>query len=180
MNHEKTEFDVIEWINTFFDSTGSRIKEEDIKSVLHFALLWNMFESIGCNKSASIHTIQTFIENLFTQSRLNESDFARFLEYFQNRYITNGVTNTTFDSLKSSNEGTRERQARELAESVLKNKTTDVKDKVLALFYIVYRLRNNLFHGVKNVATLKSQIDNFNVANETLATVLDLTKPNYS
>lgn len=180
MIHEKTEFDVIEWINTFFGSTALRIKEDDIKSVLHFALLWNMFESIGCEKAASIPTIQTFIENLFTQGRLNESDFAGFLKYFQNRYITNGVPNLTFDSLKSSNEKTKERQARELAESVLKNETTDVKNKVLALLYIVYRLRNNLFHGVKNVTTLKSQIDNFNVANETLTTVLDLTKPNHS
>jgi len=178
MIHEKTEFDVIEWINTFFSSTELRIKEDDIKSVLHFALLWNMFESIGCEKSASIRTIQTFIENLFTQGRLNESDFVEFLRYFQDRYLTDGTTNHHFDSLKGSREGQQEKEARESAKTVLENeKITDISSKIKALLYIVYRLRNNLFHGEKKVVTLNYQVDNFNVANKILATVLEKTKP---
>ena len=33
---------VIKWLKTYFQ--GSKINEKDIKPLLHFSLLWNLFE----------------------------------------------------------------------------------------------------------------------------------------
>jgi len=43
---------------------------------------------------------------------------------------------------------------------------------VLASLIIVYRLRNNLFHGLKEIGALNEQVQNLDVACRVLAIVL--------
>jgi hypothetical protein len=38
---------------------------------------------------------------------------------------------------------------------------------------IVYRLRNNLFHGLKSIDMLNEQVDNLNMAAKCLAAILE-------
>ena len=58
--------------------------------------------------------------------------------------------------------------------SVLEGKVNAVDDIVFALLIIIFRLRNNLFHGEKWVYKLDDQVDNFRNANQVLAKFLDL------
>ena len=62
---------------------------------------------------------------------------------------------------------------------VLTKIETEPKEILKALLYILYRFRNNLFHGEKEVVRLNGQIENFKVANDLLAKVLEIMKRNY-
>ena len=47
---------------------------------------------------------------------------------------------------------------------------------MLALMIIVYRLRNNLFHGIKSVHMLNDQVQNLDNASHCLAAILESTR----
>ena len=49
-------------------------------------------------------------------------------------------------------------------------------DMIKALGYIVYRLRNNLFHGIKPFISLHEQNRNFMEANMILIAIIDAIK----
>ena len=68
------------------------------------------------------------------------------------------------------------KNARHLARGVLAGDLSDANNAVHALLLIAHRIRNNLFHGEKEVATLHSQADLFRAVNSLLATYLNVTK----
>jgi hypothetical protein len=49
---------------------------------------------------------------------------------------------------------------------------TDAPSQLLAVLIIVYRLRNNLFHGLKTLWMLNDQIFNLDKASRTLAAIV--------
>ncbi|MEJ2705899.1 MAG: hypothetical protein P8Z79_25955 [Sedimentisphaerales bacterium] len=164
------QFRVFDWLKTYFpyDSIG----EEDMAGVLHFCLMWNLFESKICERHASIGKIKNFTKSLRKVGSLKNEDFSSYLLYFQERYLCNGKTNDKFARLRIGGSD------REQVESVLKEEEAEHSSVVLALLIIVYRLRNTLFHGEKPIITLHNQNINFNVANSLLAKTLDLHKDN--
>ena len=46
------------------------IHSEDISSILYFSLMWNMFESMCCNKDASIPKIEQTVNQLYVDGKL--------------------------------------------------------------------------------------------------------------
>ena len=62
---------------------------------------------------------------------------------------------------------------KELVQEVLESDNPSKQNIIKALLIIVYRLRNNLFHGKKRLETLNTQIDNFKITNKLLATVIE-------
>ena len=150
-----------EWINQRF---GINLNEEDLTSVKDFALIWNIFESYVCLSNFRIQTVETELQN--HQFDINE--FQPFLDYFRNRYITNGNFNGRFPHL---NFRPTDRQL--LVEEVLRGNNVNPREIILALVIIVYRFRNNLFHGVKDIQVIDEQRDNFTNANALLRLLLD-------
>ncbi|OYY86196.1 MAG: hypothetical protein B7Y46_06395 [Acidovorax sp. 28-64-14] len=57
-------------------------------------------------------------------------------------------------------------------ESVLSADLAPPEDEMLALMIIVYRLRNNLFHGLKSFEMLNEQVKNLDNASRCIAAVL--------
>jgi hypothetical protein len=100
--------------------------------------------------------------------RLSMDEFRFYLTCFQKRYLEDGEPNHKFDSLSLERGGDKQ-----LVANVLQGKSTDAADVVKALLLVVYRLRNNMFHGEKYVFTLPPQDENFGVVNGVLATFLD-------
>ncbi len=58
-------------------------------------------------------------------------------------------------------------------EKVLLGKEEDQTAIIKALILIIYRYRNNLFHGEKEIASLPNQQENFDYANNFLMTCLE-------
>jgi uncharacterized membrane protein YecN with MAPEG domain len=59
---------------------------------------------------------------------------------------------------------------------VLKGNETSSEKVLLAILIIVFRYRNNLFHGEKSIYKLQNQIDNFRNANQFLMLFMEKWK----
>src|SRR5690606_30171271 len=95
--------------------------------------------------------------------------------FFRNRYFTNGEINTHFQSLNFRDRNPDLRYKERLIEILEKEQPSD-NDKLFACFIIIYRYRNNLFHGSKNIARLEGQIEIFEKSNQFLQEFLDFLK----
>lgn len=157
----------IEWINHYFENKACLTRDE-IDSVLYFSLIWNIFEGIVCNKNATINSFEKAVNNLQSHGKLQLSDFEQFLSYFKVRYTTKGIVNQRFRHLKF-----RQNDREALVSDVLAGNEKDPVNNLLAMLIIIYRYRNNLFHGVKSVKTMPGQRDNFRVANQLLMAFLE-------
>jgi hypothetical protein len=168
-------FDVFDWLKKYFPSDS--IVEEDIPDVLNFCLMWNLFESKVCETLTDysltrfIDKIDYFIKKLKNIEFLINGNQNNPFSYFEERYVTDGKVNYKFNSLhfKSSDR-------KPLVKSVLEKEEEDSCSILLALLIIIYRLRNNLFHGIKPIRELKEQNINFEVANRLLANILDVAQ----
>ena len=100
---------------------------------------------------------------------LKDETFNDCLSYFKRRYIDHDEFNQYFFDLKF-----RKNDNQNLVEAVLKGSCRGVGDTVATLLIIVYRLRNNLFHGEKWAYGIQGQLSNFKHANSLLMTALDV------
>lgn len=153
---------MLEWINNRFNTN---LNESNLYNVKNFALIWNIFEGRICDSHFTIG----LIEERLTDIEFNIEDFEPFISYFKDRYTTNGEMNNSFHYLYFRN-GDR----RDFVQRVLLGEEIPIKDCVLATTIIVYRLRNNLFHGLKEMHSIDGQRDNFNNANQFLMKLVDV------
>ena len=159
-----TEFEYLNWVNKRLETN---INPNKIKSALMFSVLWNMFEHEVCDDKFNLEKVKEKVE----QYKIELSYFEDELNYFKVRrknysgdnYIENGLRGT-------------ESQKRTIA-NLLDDNITDKIERVLALVLIIFRLRNNMFHGPKEVRDLEYQEPNFKTANSILKKFLNFIKP---
>lgn len=152
---------MIDWINTKY---GTNLTDNDLTEIKNFTLLWNIFDNTIFNTAFSIGRLDQEITN----RNLQFDPFNDVFTYFQNRYTENGQTNFRFNHL---NFRLNDREA--LVRDVLTNVNNNDHDRVLAIGIIVYRFRNNLFHGHKDFMEIGQQTENFRNANLYLRIFLD-------
>lgn len=159
------QFDSISWINQHLNS---RLEREELTSIRDFSLMWNLFENVACGRRFDYIRIKILIAD----SHLRADDFKNFIQYFRDRYVQDdGSMDSRFFHLRISSNNSP------LVEAVLTGANSDNDDIILAGVVIIYRLRNNLFHGEKAIRELHTQTDNFNTANQFIATFLDRIRP---
>jgi hypothetical protein len=110
----------------------------------------------------------------YARQRLNLGLFDESLAYFRQRYFSEGEFTYHFRDLKF-----RSGDHRSLVESVLRGTNQEPPAIVSALLIIVYRLRNNLFHGEKWVGKIYDQKNNFDNANQILMMALETEGPDF-
>ncbi len=148
------------WINNYLHI--SNIDSEEYVEVRNFMMLWNLFEArlfscdFGKNKSN--------INNIHLEPNL----VSETLQYLQCRYTTKGSTNNLFSGLHLRNNDNPV-----LVQKVLLGERNNSFDIMTTIITIIYRYRNNLFHGEKKIATLPMQKDNFIYANKFLIACLE-------
>jgi len=164
-------FDPLRWVNEY-TQTALPIDEATFGPILHFSLMWNLFERNACCKEANPSNIERSVQLAFADGKLSLTPFAEHLAYFQSRSQRDGMTTDQYlNALKLTNQ-----KARKLVQSALAGHLRDVNNVVYALLLIAHRIRNNLFHGEKDVAYLHSQRDLFHTVNSLLATYLEQTR----
>ncbi len=129
---------------------------------LHFMILWNLFEARLCKKNFSKKNIPDV--------QISPEVIESTLQYFQGRYTESNCLNYRFLYLENNRESKKDR---ELIEKVLLGEEKDQTAIIKALKLIIYRYRNNLFHGEKEIASLPNQQENFDYANNFLMTCLE-------
>jgi hypothetical protein len=140
-------FEPLSWVNEY-TQPAMVIDEVAFGPILHFSLMWNLFEKDACGKNASPANIKKAVQALSTAGKLSIEPFAEHLAYFRDRAQRDGMTIELYlDALKMINA-----EARQRVGGVLSATLSDSNNAVHALLLIAHRIRNNLFHGEKEVA----------------------------
>lgn len=161
-----TIFDAELWVRENLREAPS-LKPETFKAVAGFALLWNLFEGLICKGRANANTLPRITQNLARSSKL-EKLVDKSISYYRSRYVADQEMNAIFNGLKF-----RANDRREHVESVLKGQVDDFGDKVLALLIIAYRIRNNIFHGLKSASIWDDQAKNISQASRVLSLIIE-------
>jgi hypothetical protein len=141
---------------------------EERNAIFEFAFLWSLFEAKVMDERAQADRIRDKIDVWAEVGKLYADQFQGELSYFRDRYFANGELTHHFPFLNLRNG-----DHPELVQAVIEGTNTDPRDRMLALLMIVWRLRNNLFHGAKWAYGLRGQLENFKHANSVLMRLLD-------
>jgi hypothetical protein len=146
---------------------GDTLKRETVKVVSNFTLIWNLFEGVLCNNHARTQAFENLAIEI-AQRALHSVEIEDCVRFWSHRYLTDTDFNNLFQSLNF-----RPRDLREHVEAVLRREKNDLRSQLLAVMIIIYRLRNNLFHGLKTIDTLNDQVPNLNMACRALAAIMN-------
>ncbi len=152
------------------------IDETKLKNIFYFTLVWNIFEKECCNNFARIEQHpKSLAESI--QSRIKQTIVDSVFIYFKNRYFPNGIMGNKFRTFKFGRNENAENVQKQFVQNSFLDSNPTLKDKIESLLYIAFRLRNNLYHGEKDVSKLYEQNENFKQINLFLMDVVD-TKDN--
>lgn len=146
------------------------LTEQEHLAIYHFLILWSLFEAKLQNNEASPTNLLRMVRKWKDSGHLDVGVYKESLEHFRSRYFNNGHQTDHFNGLFRIN---IENILIRKVEKSLRDVNSSPEDSVEALFLVVYRLRNNLFHGIKWTNEIKDQIENFKVANIALMHALD-------
>lgn len=146
----------------------NQLSAKEPNAISDFSLLWSLFENRILNSEGNARTICDAVEGWNNAGTLLPGIFDEELAYFQARYYANGEFTDHFPNLYLR-EGDRENMVRD----VLNGTDNDPPHRLASALIIVFRYRNNLFHGLKWQYELAGQFDNFSNANLVLMKTLD-------
>ncbi|HET7634986.1 MAG TPA: hypothetical protein VFK51_09670 [Burkholderiales bacterium] len=160
--------DAIQWLDENAPGFAALGHPERV-APMHFSLLWSYFEAEALHANGSSYAVTAWIRDLHQQGKLDPAAFYPALNYFKKRYFEDGRFTHHFNSLNIRNN-----DSPAMVKAVLSGNNRDPVDSVIALFIIIYRFRNNYFHGSKWAYNLRGQLCNFTVANESLMRAMDM------
>lgn len=144
------------------------LPDPDRRAIFDFAFLWSLFEAQIMANFARADRIRERVDAWSTNGTLQADLYDAELAYFRNRYFANGALTYHFSHLNL-----RPSDHPDLVQAVIEGANNAPRDRMLALLMIVWRLRNNLFHGEKWAYGLRDQLDNFRHANGVLMRMLE-------
>lgn len=145
------------------------LSQDDRQAILQFTLLWSLFEATLCYpEPASVQLFWQKVGSWGAMQLVGQIEFIDSLAHFRDRYFQAGAFTPSFSDLNFR------RPDRVGDVQAVLNGTDNRPDAVLvALLTIIYRLRNNLFHGPKWMYRLAGQTPNFAHANVALIALLE-------
>jgi hypothetical protein len=164
-------FDALAWIDRYF-AQRAPLDYDQLRPVMCFSLIWNLFETVACRRMATIRSIREAVDHADQAGRLNRTRYTEFVEFFRNRYLRDGNIEHAFERLLMTNT-----ESQVAVRRALVGEAQDLNNIVFALLLIAHRIRNNLFHGNKGVETLHTQTELFQVVNRLLATFIEDIQP---
>lgn len=144
------------------------LPEADRAAIFYFTFLWSLFEAQVMGNFARADLICAKVDEWRDAGTLEADQYATELAYFRRRYFANGVFTHHFYHLHL-----RAADQPAIVRSVLDSTNNDPRDRLLTVLMIVWRFRNNLFHGEKWAYQLQDQLSNFDHANGVLMRLLE-------
>jgi len=142
------------------------LPEADRAAIFNFTFLWSLFEAQVMGNFARADLICTKVDGWRDAGTLDADEYAPELAYFRQRYFANGAFTHHFPHLRPADQPA-------IVQSVLNGSNNDPRDQLLTVVMIVWRFRNNLFHGEKWAYHLQGQLSNFTHANTALMRLLE-------
>jgi len=145
----------------------AHLSDSERSAISDFTFLWSAMEGSVLNAAATPGALVKKCGEMALRGRLDLEHYADSLAYFRDRYFQGGEFTHNFQQLLF-----RQHDRRDLVEAVLSGRENAPQEVVAALLLIVYRLRNNLFHGIKWAYGIKDQEQNFTHGSKVLMGVL--------
>lgn len=145
-----------------------QLSNEELSAISDFSLLSSLFEGRILGAAGSASAICNAVDAWQQAGSLDASSLDVELTYFRERYFAEGDFTYHFDHLHL-----RQNDQVALVRAVINGTDNDPRDRVAAALIVIFRYRNNLFHGVKWQYKLAGQLDNFTAANNVLMKVLE-------
>lgn len=146
--------------------TGDSLSPESLQAVRDFTLLWMFYEG----SAFGTHYDSGKMKELVERGELSLHDLNSHWDYFKRRYLSSPrIFSAQFDQLTISRQSAKDRAR---LEQLLNEPTPTDEERTIAVLLIVFRLRNNLFHGIKRVGSLNEEREVLSRANQVLEDVL--------
>lgn len=140
---------------------GCDLHKETVLAVGKFAILWNIFEREKCRN----HCTTSKIEEL----TFNTSDkWQRLAEVLKRRQEQFDLTEGQYIAGKLRQRGLNSEQIEKIKRFLQSNGQEDV----IGGLFAIYRIRNNMFHGLKEHQMLNTQKELFDAVNNVLESIL--------
>lgn len=145
----------------------------EVQAITSFTLLWTLFEAQALGTAASAARISEQVSLWERQGSIHASWVDPAFVYFQTRYVEGGATNHRFNALNLRAPDQPERiRAAFLSEGAA------LPERLTASLIVVYRYRNNLFHGLKWAYEMRGQQENFEQSSRLLSKCLEINRVN--
>ena len=170
-------FDALSFFEQF-TANGVQVGSAELQPVLEFTLLWNLFEREAHERHMSVGGLRTVVDENDNAGKLDCEAFKPHLNFFRTRYPDLDEVSALRRRLTPRDHRmgrTRGTDNLNIVKRVIKGELSDPGNVVYALLFIAYRVRNNLFHGEKDIHTLHLQEDLFRTVNSFLSIYLKQT-----
>lgn len=144
------------------------LPDPDRNAIRSFAFLWSLFEAKLMGGQASARRIAQAVKEWDDAGTLGAELYDGEVAYFQERYFRDGEFTSLFYGLRI-----RKGDMPALIAAGISGDTEAPRERVLTVLLVIWRLRNNLFHGEKWAYGLQGQFANFTHANAVLMRVLE-------
>lgn len=150
--------DTLLWIKKFLHTESLSVKE--MEQTFSFLLMWNIFEGKLYDNDHRL-TVETLADLGRAQvCSFDKKKICSVYDYFFDRYFGSKGDKDKFLNLRLEKDPKRtkkylnDKTEQDFVKFILNNKESAVSEKLVAIFLIAYRFRNNLFHGLKNIKNL--------------------------
>ena len=160
----------VDWMSRFVPELRN-LAPVGREEITNFVFLWAKFEASALHTRASVGGIIRASKRWEKGGALDANSFRRELAYFRSRYVERGEFTRRFRGLRLEISGER---GSVLVKEVLAGNEAAPHKAAAAALIVVYRLRNNLFHGAKSFQELPHQQGVFRHANNVLMRAIEL------
>lgn len=144
---------------------------DEQQEMMQFSLLWAYFEATFMASKASPAAIVTFADSLDQTGKIKATVLEKAIAYWSARYWSgNGFTEHYYFLNLRPNDNVA------VVQEVLQSQDNTPRAMLICALTIIYRYRNNLFHGMKWLYGLKGQKGNFETANSVLMSVAEMAR----
>lgn len=158
---------------------------EGTSAILYFAPLWGLFEQVIFNKDFDSKQVKAWTENVYAHP-IEVNWLNPEFVYFRNRYRLVGrqLTPEWIFKLGFYGKGRMVASAADVrhemitddgqrVEFILGNGMPTIAEKIEALVLIIHRIRNNFFHGEKDLYEIAEQTALLERCNAVLSRLID-------
>lgn len=157
-----------EWLANYFETTERYINEmmRDEKAT-SFLLIWPIFEQTVFGGFCQSKKLKLYAGKL--EPYIDELDIDSMMLHFHNRYQNKNHYHHLCHQDKNV-----------AISNMLKSSVTQLsdEDKIYFLLYVVYRYRNNIFHGNKGIKSWSHYTKEINYCMGFMMNVIDCYKTN--
>lgn len=136
-----------------------QVDETQLQSIFYFSLVWNIYEKELCGKNGKIGDHPKDHSQKYPE-KIDQNILKGAFDYFKHRYVSDGQPTKHFNTFEFKSE-----QIKNEVFGYLSSANPSNEEKLKALLCIAFRLRNNLFHGQKQIEKLYEQNENFRQIN---------------